>query len=636
MKRIQLKAKLILGAILMVLLVMVASTISVAVIINRQNQEMAKSTLKNAMNLIRDDLSGKIEKLRADAHQLSTTDKLSSKMKYIYDSRKDTSLNMIKSSYLAVTSDIYKIVRASGLNQLAVYDIEGQLKCYTYSEDGSAFTLGYNHPVPKPMFFSAGLKKGEQLSMDLWKKADEMPNVGIKTTFWKEAPKTEYAIFGLDGNQVVFRAYSPIFANVFNAEIAKVEEKQIGFVVAVQKLDKSFVDRMSRLSGMQVILFNNEKIRFGTIKDYTKPNITFSNKQDTFWRIGKQTVHFNDLDLKNGSFFQAILPIYGEEGYVGSVSSLNSKSTVRENTFQMITILSLVFLTIFLIIIPFVFIFSNSMTMPIKRIIEHLDEAVVTVSLAAEQVSSGSHSVAKGASQQASNLAETSSSLESMETMTKDSVVHSDKTDDLMKKTQAIVKKANGTMDLLRTSMGAISNSSQEISKIIKTIDEIAFQTNLLALNAAVEAARAGEAGAGFAVVADEVRSLAIRSAEAAKNTATLIKMTVDKIENGSKLVGDNAQAFKEVSENVTQSTSLMSEIAASSRDQAQGIEQINQGVSEMDRIVNENVANAEESAAVAETLKNESGQINMIVNDLIALAGSIRKRDKKKSENLL
>ncbi|MCU0583737.1 MAG: methyl-accepting chemotaxis protein, partial [Syntrophales bacterium] len=140
-------------------------------------------------------------------------------------------------------------------------------------------------------------------------------------------------------------------------------------------------------------------------------------------------------------------------------------------------------------------------------------------------------------------------------------------------------------MTELTQSMEDISKASDETSKIIKTIDEIAFQTNLLALNAAVEAARAGEAGAGFAVVANEVRNLAMRAAEAAKNTSVLIEGTVKKVREGSELVERTGGAFAEVSRSAAKVADLVAEIAAASSEQAQGIDQINKAVAEMDKV---------------------------------------------------
>ena len=265
---------------------------------------------------------------------------------------------------------------------------------------------------------------------------------------------------------------------------------------------------------------------------------------------------------------------------------------------------------------------SISITRLLNRITSGLDEGSAQVASAAAEVSSASQSLAEGASQQAASIEETSSSLEEMSSMTKQNASNAGQADSLMKQTNQVVNKANTSMNQLTTSMQEITKASEETSKIIKTIDEIAFQTNLLALNAAVEAARAGEAGAGFAVVADEVRNLAMRAAEAAKNTASLIEGTVKKVSDGSMLLKTTNQAFREVAQNAAKVGELVGEIAAASNEQAQGIEQVNIAVTEMDKVTQQNAANAEESASASEELNAQAEEMKNFVAELAAMVG--------------
>ena len=259
---------------------------------------------------------------------------------------------------------------------------------------------------------------------------------------------------------------------------------------------------------------------------------------------------------------------------------------------------------------------------PLKRIIDGLTEASDQVACAAGEVSAASQSLAEGSSQQAASVEETSSSLEEISSMTKQNASNSGQADSLMKQANQVVIKANASMGQLTTSMQEISKASEETSKIIKTIDEIAFQTNLLALNAAVEAARAGEAGAGFAVVADEVRNLAMRAADAAKNTAVLIEGTVKKVSDGATLVKTTNYAFREVAVSTAKVGELLGEITAASTEQSQGIEQVNIAVTEMDKVTQQNAATAEESAAASEELNAQAEEMKSFVHELSAMVG--------------
>jgi methyl-accepting chemotaxis protein len=265
---------------------------------------------------------------------------------------------------------------------------------------------------------------------------------------------------------------------------------------------------------------------------------------------------------------------------------------------------------------------TRSITKPITRIIDGLNEGAEQVASASSQVSTASQSLAEGASEQAASIEETSSSLEEMSSMTRQNADNATQADTLMKEANQVVASANSSMGDLTTSMEEISRASEETSKIIKTIDEIAFQTNLLALNAAVEAARAGEAGAGFAVVADEVRNLAMRAADAAKNTANLIEGTVKKVGAGGDLVARTNEAFTEVARSTARVGELVGEIAAASSEQAQGITQVNTAVNEVDKVTQQNAASAEESASAAEEMNAQAEQMKASVKQLMTLVG--------------
>ncbi len=244
------------------------------------------------------------------------------------------------------------------------------------------------------------------------------------------------------------------------------------------------------------------------------------------------------------------------------------------------------------------------------------------VASASDQIAASSRSLAEGASRQAASIEEISSSLEEMSSMTRQNADNASQADKLMHENNRVVDKANTSMDELMVSMGEVTRAGEETSKIIKTIDEIAFQTNLLALNAAVEAARAGEAGAGFAVVADEVRNLAMRAAEAAKNTAALIEQTVKKVADGSDMVTRTNDAFSEVSGTSDKVGRLISEITAASREQAQGIEQINTAVADMDKVTQTNAATAEEAAAASQEMHAQAGSMEDMVTALMRMVG--------------
>jgi len=237
------------------------------------------------------------------------------------------------------------------------------------------------------------------------------------------------------------------------------------------------------------------------------------------------------------------------------------------------------------------------------------------VSAGSAQVSFGAQSLAQGATEQASSVQELSASIADISQRVKDNATDAEKAKVLTGETEAIMQDSVSDMNLARQAMDEISATSKNIGKVIKTIDDIAFQTNILALNAAVEAARAGAAGKGFAVVADEVRNLSQKSAEAAKNTTSLIESSIEAVEKGSQLVSKTSTGFVMVAEKTSQVVDLVNDISIKAQEQASAISQISIGIEQVSSVVQMNSATSEESAAASEELSSQAEVLKSLVD---------------------
>ncbi len=259
---------------------------------------------------------------------------------------------------------------------------------------------------------------------------------------------------------------------------------------------------------------------------------------------------------------------------------------------------------------------------PLEVEFHNLMEGTTHVSAAAHHVANSSQILASGASEQAASLEETSASMEEMASMTRRNSEHAREAAALMLTVDESVNESNAALGTMVGSMRDIEASSAQVSKIIKTIDEIAFQTNILALNAAVEAARAGDAGLGFAVVAGEVRSLAQRSADAARSTANLIEDSVSKARGGAAQVTAVTKAIADITSKVAGVRALVDQVSEASYQQTQGIDQVAVALQQMEKVTQQTAATSEETAAASEETNAQAEQTLAITRRLQAVIG--------------
>jgi len=325
---------------------------------------------------------------------------------------------------------------------------------------------------------------------------------------------------------------------------------------------------------------------------------------------GKDILGFNMENLKLGDTIGAFV-----------LKAPFTNDAVIRNTMRSMTLVTLILLVI--IVTGFYFFSKYYVNKPLTLAIRRIDATSQQTNASAREISSTSQMLAEGASEQAASIEETSASVEEITSMSRRNGEAALQAEKLMNETKGAAETGASQVGQMRQATEEIRQSSENIARIMKTIDEIAFQTNILALNAAVEAARAGSAGAGFAVVADEVRALAQRSAAAAKETAQLIEDAITRSRRGVVISGSLDTAFAEITGRVRSVNDLVKEIRKATEEQISGIGQIGTAMTQLDQVTQQNAAAAEEGAASAQELAAQAHTMQEAVQHIEHLVGT-------------
>ncbi len=348
------------------------------------------------------------------------------------------------------------------------------------------------------------------------------------------------------------------------------------------------------------------------------------NSENTFNTViplaGKNYITSSSaIKSSDGKKIGTICVGYPEDRLQVRRSLLSSSITTRNTLHIWLIVAGIISLIVFAIVALLI---ATKTTKFIAHIITGLSGASDDIASASGELALISQHVARGTGEQASSVEQTTSFLEEMSCKARLNAENANKVGISSSKAYDTLQTSNDVMKQTLGAMDVIRSGGEETGKIIRTIDEIAFQTNLLSLNAAIEAAHAGEAGAGFAVVADEVRGLAMRTAEAAKNTSSLIENIIVRIDAGAELLERTHNSFNTAIEQHEEMKRLINEIVSTSQEQAHDVEQINITMAEFDRVTQQTAANAERTAFTSEEMIDQSRQLKLFVKDLAALVG--------------
>ena len=394
-----------------------------------------------------------------------------------------------------------------------------------------------------------------------------------------------------------------------------VQKTQEGFYLKSRAL---VIENLNLLG--KTLTTSEDRKAFGGIREAAEPMLALYDKAVQFGRANKNAEAGDIIMIQVLPAQTKFLNAMNETAHIVQMASDKAASEAWTLTVVGGAIILILGIAAVVLGIMIALLITRSITRPINHVVQGLREASDQVDQASAEVTSSSQSLAKGTSEQAASLEETSASLEEINAMTKQNADNAGQAKHLMAEAHDIVDRVDKHVNAMASAIHEVTKSSEETGKIVKTIDEIAFQTNLLALNAAVEAARAGEAGAGFAVVADEVRNLALRAAEAAKTTSSLIEGTITTVRKSRDLTRQTQEAFKENISISQKISNLVDEIAAASQEQARGINQVSLAVADMDKVVQHAAAIAEESAGASEQMSSQARHLKSYVVELASV----------------
>jgi len=366
-----LKNKIIIGVPVIFIVVMLVVTVIVSVILSKQNRKAANTLIQNTFNIIRHTISERQEKLLFDSRQMASIDNMGRKIKYVTESRSYFKYDTLRPTYMKIAGVIYNTGTTANIWKAGIYNSGGDLMAFVVIEE-SGSTLGCIHN--RETIETAFLKPDEELIRQSWTKQNSLP-AGIEYNFGGDIPKEELIHFEIIGNSLCMVVYTPVMGEEYNTTTEKMEQTQVGVVVAVRKFCTAFVNNVSELSGTNVNIFAMDALLCGTYADYKTFDLGGFVDVEDGWTINKQQVTFNDVDIAEGSYFQGILPIYYNSRCIAAIVSLYSKKMAKASTAQIIKLLSLVYLVGIIVIVPItILVVVRGIINPIERIASMMRE----------------------------------------------------------------------------------------------------------------------------------------------------------------------------------------------------------------------------------------------------------------------
>lgn len=469
-------------------------------------------------------------------------------------------------------------------------------------------------------------KKGKDLGQNIGLGKDEESALN---QLWKEVVSTQSTVFA-DMAPYPFDDDNPHM--FLGTPITDMEGKMLGVVAA--RLNQNILKEiMNNRTGMgetgETYLVGSDHLMrsdsFLNPKEYSVKASFAKNRKIETEAVKEALAGVSDVKIIVDYNGNPVMSAYKPVELFGTTWAMMAEQSEWEvfEAVDNLAMIALVMGLVFLVLVVGIALYlGSSISKPILNSVRTITEASTQVTSASDQIASSATSLAEGATEQASSVEEISATVEQSTAINNQNAENAKEADGLAKSANDSALRGNEKIKALVDSMEGINESSQQISKIIKTIDEIAFQTNLLALNAAVEAARAGEHGMGFAVVADEVKSLAQRSADAAKETANIIDKSIEQIKQGNASANETNEVFSEILEGIQKTSNIIGEISVSVREQSEGMNQVADAMGQIDEVTQQNAANSEEAAAAAEELNAQALSLQESVKQVAALVG--------------